>query len=110
MRNSPPRIMDSKRTVLQQCFENHAFDELILFTIRLSHLGHTTAISYRPENIPVCVHAKAKALAQIQQHVSATTEMPPNALLGSIMFLLSFEVRGRHALQAVAVCLPAAQC
>ncbi|KAK5049442.1 hypothetical protein LTR84_004371 [Exophiala bonariae] len=92
MCNSPPRVMGSKRTVLQQCFENHAFDELILFTIRLSHLGHTTAISYRPENVPVCVRAKAKALAQIQQHVSVTTEMPPNALLGSIMFLLSFEI------------------
>lgn len=82
-----------KRTMLQYCFENQAFDELILFTIRLSHLGHTTAISYRPENVPVCIHVKAKALAQIQQHISATRGMPSNALLGSIMFLLSFEVR-----------------
>jgi hypothetical protein len=92
MRNHPRRVVGSRRTIFQQCFEHHAFDELILFTIRLTHLGHTTAISYRPENVPICVQAKGKALAQIQHHISTTVEMPPNPLLGSIMFLLSFEV------------------
>lgn len=92
MRNHPRPLTGSQRTLFQKCFENHAFDELILFTIRLSHLGHTTAIAYRAENVPLCVHMKAKALSRIQHHVSTTTEMPPTPLIGSIMFFLSFEV------------------
>ena len=79
--------------MFQNCFETHSFDELILFTIRLTHLGHTTAIKYKPENVPICVIAKAKAFAQIQKHLSQTEESPPNPLLGSVMFLLAFEVR-----------------
>ena len=88
------RITNLDGTMFQNCFEHHAFDELILFTVRLSHLGHTTAISYRPENVPICVAAKAKALAQIQRHVSETKSTPSHPLLVSVMLLLSFEVRG----------------
>ena len=92
MRNHPRPLTGSQRTLFQKCFQDQAFDELILFTLRLSHLGHTTAIAYRPENVPLCVQMKGKALSRIQRHVSATTEMPPIPLVGAIMFFLSFEV------------------
>ncbi|KEF62138.1 uncharacterized protein A1O9_00110 [Exophiala aquamarina CBS 119918] len=92
MGNHPRPFTRSQRTLFQNCFEDQAFDELILFTIRLSHLGHTTAIAYRSENVPLCVHMKANALSRIQHHVSTTTEMPPIPLIGAIMFFLSFEI------------------
>ena len=55
-------------------------------------MGHTTAIKFAAENVPVCACAKAKALSLLQRHVGETVRNPSAELIGTVLLVLSFEV------------------
>ncbi|EXJ95810.1 hypothetical protein A1O1_00934 [Capronia coronata CBS 617.96] len=84
---------------LKACFEENASNELVLFTTHLVHLGHTTAIKFLEENVPICVSAKAKALNHLQQSLRETVLDPDPSLIGAVLLVLSFEmIRGSNAI------------
>jgi hypothetical protein len=66
---------------------------MVLFTIRLVHLGQITAIKFLQENVPICVCTKANALNRLQRSIREVVKRPPLALIGAVMLVLSFEVR-----------------
>ena len=55
-------------------------------------MGHTTAVRFAPEDIPICARAKAKTLGLLQRHVGETIQKPPAELIGAVLLVLSFEV------------------
>ncbi|KIW72154.1 hypothetical protein PV04_00373 [Phialophora macrospora] len=95
---TPGRALE--RTKLNKCFIDSPYDELVLFTVRLTYLGQITAIKFLRENVPICACTKANALNRLQRSIGDVAQKPPLALVGAVMLVLSFEmIRGSDSVR-----------